>query len=181
MIQGTAESVYKKIPAFDPSKGPFDKFLAFHIRTGANRAYESLKNPSSQIKVSAYVYKRAKMIQPDLDKGQSIEEIAEKWHIRKSTVLNYMNVLSKSISLDAQDVNGHNLHEKIRMEEKTDSYPDLSGLTELERFVVKTYLAHSNERNWKKATIEVCAQRGISQKKTMDIIKHARTSNKKAE
>lgn len=178
IIQDVIVKVIKEIDKYDESRGvPFWAYIYEHIDWNARKAY---KAATSKMGESEYVQRVSKKIQTDIENGLSLDEIAEKTHHKKSTILTYMNINNPIVSFDTEDENGFTLHDKTAsVKEDVQNFDETNGLlqkleqmTREERFIVTTYMEQvkMHKRSWKKDTLMICKKKNISNKRAMEVI-----------
>lgn len=178
IVQDVIEKVIQEISKYDESRGvPFWAYIYAHIDWNARKAY---KAATSKMGESAYVQQVSKKIQINIENGLSLDEIAEKTHHKKSTILTYMNINNPIVSLDTEDENGLTLHDKTASaKEDIQHFDEINGLlqtleqmTKEERFIVTTYMEQvkKHKRSWKKDTLMICKKKNISNKRAMQVI-----------
>lgn len=175
MIQETAINMIKAIDNFIEVDINCE-FWAYVNKYIEWELYEVYRKNKECMTTSPYVQKRAKALLELIEMEHlSLEEAAKKIGCKKSTAQNYLN-LSGYKSLDEIDEYGRSLINKLSSDSisksNSKSHIDevISRLNREGKFIIKTFLSNRLKKSWKRDTLAICRQRGISDKKSMEII-----------
>lgn len=193
MVQSTIVTIIENLEKYDERLGDTIQFLKFYTKIGLNKAYQESISYKTGKKISSYIRKRSQELTQYAEQGMSVKDIAEAEHMKEKTVLNLINAGTTAKSLDANNEDDKCLYailasdssckeesvqddkeQKDRVQEKIDS---LGFMDSMERYIIETYASNIGYKNWKKRTVDTCAERGISKKKVVDTINKYRSKS----
>lgn len=198
MVQDVAVSIMGSISDYilTDKETPFWAYINVCIRSAAKEAY---RKETGTMGASAHVMREAsKVIEKMQNEHLSEEEVAEKMHVKKSTVQSYVRLKQQALSIDEPVASSNRgnyddrntladrLGEKKKDYLKHDNINDLlkdepgevheivdkmlKAMNEEARFVIGNYLKYADEEDWRTLTMQACKQKNVSESRTMDLI-----------
>lgn len=191
MVQDTVVVILENAYRYDENIGNMEQFIKFYTDIGLSKSYQEYIDYKTGKKISSYVRKQHIKLKKYIEEGMSIKEIAAIEHMKESTVLNLINAGLETKSLDSCNENGKNMYDILSFDiqnddncnksndDKVEKIIKLLGISEpMEKYIIEVYLSNTKLKNWKKKTIDICAERGITKKKVVDSINKYRNQLK---